>query len=62
VRPDLPVTRPARATRLSFYSWVALAAIALTIAAFGPSLVDPSQRRAPITAIAAAHAYSCRRG
>lgn len=47
---------PVAATRVSFYSMMALAAITLTIAAFAPSLLSSSQRRGPLTPIAAAHA------
>ena len=53
---DSAIIKPPSATRLSFYSWVALAAITLSVAAFGPSLMNSSQRRGSITGIAAAHA------
>ena len=56
MRLDFAVTRPPRATRVSFYSWLALAAITLSVVAFGPSLVSSSQRRGSITVIAGAHA------
>ena len=53
---DFATAKAPSATRVSFYSWLALAAIALSVAAFGPSLVVSSQRRGPLTAIAGAHA------
>jgi hypothetical protein len=56
VRLDLAITKPPSETRVSFYSWLALAALTLSVAAFGPSLVSSSHRRGSITAIAGAHA------
>ena len=53
---DFAITKPPSATRVSFYSWLALAAITLSVAAFGPSLVSSSQRHGSITVIAGAHA------
>jgi len=56
VRLDFAITKPPSATRVSFYGWLALAAITLSVAAFGPSLISSSQRRGSITLIAGAHA------
>lgn len=56
MRFHFAINRVPSATRVSFYSWLALAAIALSVAAFGPSLVSPSQRGGSITVIAGAHA------
>ena len=53
---DFAIPRPPRATRVSFYGWLALVAITLSGVAFGPSLVSSSQRRGSITVIAGAHA------
>jgi len=53
---DLAAAKPLSATRVSFFGWLALAAIALSTLAFAPALVDPSQRRGPITPMVAAHA------
>ena len=53
---DSATTKPPSATRVSFYSWLALAAITLSAAAFGPSLMSASPRRSSMTVIAGAHA------
>jgi len=56
VKLDFAIAKASSATRVSFYSWLALAAITLTVAAFGPSLMVPDQRRGPITVVAGVHA------
>ena len=56
MRLDFGITKPPSATRVSFYGWLALAAITLSVAAFGPSLVSSSQRRGSMTVMAGTHA------
>ena len=53
---DFAISKPPSAIRVSFYSWLALAAITLSAAAFGPSLMSASPRRGSMTVIAGAHA------
>ena len=56
MRPDSATARAPSATRVSFYTWLALAAITLSAAAFGPSLVVSGERRGSVTVIAGTHA------
>jgi hypothetical protein len=49
-----PLPRPRTAGW--FYTGVALVAIALSVAAFAPSIVDPGRRRGPLTPLVVAHA------
>jgi uncharacterized membrane protein YozB (DUF420 family) len=55
VRLDFATVK-APSARVSFYGWLALAAITLSVAAFGPSLVSSSQRRGSMTVMAGTHA------
>ena len=56
MRLDFATAKTPSATRVSFYGWLALAAITLSVAAFGPSLVSSSQRRGSMTVMAGTHA------
>lgn len=46
---------PARRTEGRFYIGMALAAVAIAVAGFGPALVDTASRKAPLTGAVAAH-------
>lgn len=46
---------PARRTEGRFYIGMALAAVAIAVAGFGPALVDTAARKAPLTGAVAAH-------